>query len=145
MSGLCGTMLYKVLGQALLGVLFMSTSVFAQNVVGGTVVSVDRDQGGFVLQTHESQAEYPALLTIQSRGDKNDAMSLPTCVQTGEYVRVWGRYEGEGEGKGVFQADVVRGAGLSHYDKSGVRSRLNRGRKTQHGRPFRRSRHRHKR
>lgn len=125
---------FKTIGISALVFLFCTwpTVAGAQEVLLGTVVSVDRDKGTFVLQLEDSTEDAPLLVTIES-GTAKEAPVLPSCVETGEFVRVWGQYAGESTG--LFRANVVRGPGMSHQDRSGVRSRLTRGQGNQSGRP----------
>lgn len=116
------------------------STALAQEILLGTVISIDRDKGIFVLRLDNSKGEAPPLVTIHSGVSDNEAF-LPDCVEVGGSVRVWGQYDGESTGS--FRANVVRGPGLGQYDRSGVRSRLNRGQGShQPGRQSGRSRNR---
>ena len=117
----------------------LSTQAIAQEVLLGKVVAIDREGGSFSLEIDGTKEDELQIVIIQNSGIEEREF-FPNCIQVGESVRVWGQYDSKNIMN--FQADVVRGPGRNHYDKSGVRTRLNRGRGKSLGRSSGRSRQR---
>ena len=93
--------------------LILAPAAAGAEMVAGTTLSVDRQQGTFVMLT-DAQAELEVLTNISP---------LPRRVAPGKRVRIWGRYEASGN---RFIATDVRGPGKHHYhDPTGVRGRIN--------------------
>jgi len=84
-------------------------------MMAGTVVSVDREQGTFVLRT-EGQQEVQVHTGISQ---------LPWRMIAGKKIRIWGKY---GPDDKNFTATDIRGSGNKrHHDPTGVRARIGNG------------------
>lgn len=97
----------------------------ASEVLLGTVVAIDRDQGRITLKVidaagGEQGQTVPESLVIAAAPEK-----IPSSLSPGDTVRVWG----ESGGGSTFRADSIRkrGSGGSDSDPTGVRSRLGQG------------------
>jgi hypothetical protein len=102
----------------------------AAEVVLGTVVAVDRDQGRVTLKVIDSSGNGNSngqngakSVTVMVSADK-----IPDGLTAGDTVRVWGEYSGNGGGV-TFRASAIRkrGSANSGNDPTGVRSRLGQG------------------
>lgn len=102
-----------------------------EDFLHGEVLGIDREANRMTIRTDAEGADggvqtiaLTEKLLVDSRaGGKR----LPGCIELGRHVRVWGEAAGEGK---VFLAEEVRGCGMSDCtDPTGVRQRLNRGRK----------------
>lgn len=125
---------------------FSAIPAIAMDYLFGHVISVDQKNNRFVLQIDQvadeafhCEASIPSQQNNLSAADKDEPRLitvivseeaeiafLPGCVRDGELVRVWGKNVGGKES--AFQAVDVRGTRGWRKDKSGVRSRLGRGR-----------------
>lgn len=127
---------------------FSATFAIAMDYLLGHVISVDQQNNRFVLQIDQDvdepfhgeasiasqqynvsavEKEEPQLISVIV-SEEAEMEFLPGCVRDGELVRVWGKNVGGEESD--FQAVDVRGTRGWMKDKSGVRSRLGRGRRS---------------
>jgi hypothetical protein len=118
--------------------------LFASDYILGQVVSVDRQKGEFVLRVKQPVAlekdknssenrdddmvqeqDKSTLITVQLSDTDGRQPFLPGAVRPGEFVRIWGSFIDTERHE--FQAVDVRGTRNWSTDRSGVRSRLERG------------------
>jgi len=115
----------------LLAVSGMTGSAAAAEYILGRVVELDRARQELGVQVEEySAAGRPLALSSGQRTGVRLPESvwqvMPACLQEGETVRLWGEYDSLNQ---VFAAEEIRGTrGWQGGDRSGVRSRLGRGR-----------------
>jgi len=103
----------------------------AEDFLHGEVLTIDREASRMTIRTGAEGAEgvvqSVALTEKLLIDNRSGGKRLPGCIELGRHVRVWGEAAGEGE---VFLAEEVRGCGMGGCtDPTGVRQRLNRGRK----------------
>lgn len=96
-------------------ILILAPAIAGAEMVSGTVLSVDREQGVIILRTDSQQA-----LRVHT-----DISPLPRRMIAGKRIRIWGAYE---PGINRFTATDIRGPGKSpHHDPTGVRARIGNG------------------
>jgi len=84
-------------------------------MMAGTVLTVDREQGTFVLRTD----------TRQEVEVHTDISPLPGRMMSGKRVRIWGVYDPDSQS---FTATDIRGPGKNRqHDPTGVRARIGNG------------------
>jgi hypothetical protein len=106
--------------------IFISTAD-ASEVLLGTVVAIDRDQGRITLKLIDTSGGSEGRATSGSIVITLAPNKIPGSVSPGDTIRVWGDYASGGGAK--FRADAVRksGSGGGGTDPTGVRSRLGQG------------------
>lgn len=99
----------------------------ASEVLLGTVVAIDRDQGRITLKVIDTSGggggeAVSGSIVISATPEK-----IPSSLSPGDTVRVWGEYAAGGGA--TFRADSIRkgGSGGGGNDPTGVRSRLGQG------------------
>ena len=93
-------------------ILILTPAFAGAEMMAGTVLSVDREQGVFVLRTDSQQD-----LRVHT-----DISPLPRRMVKGKRIRIWGAYE---PGSNRFTATDIRGPGKNlHHDQTGVRARI---------------------
>jgi len=106
---------------ALLGV--WASAADASEVLLGTVVAVDRNQGRITLRVIDTSGGGGGESSPESLTIVTDPEKIPGSLSSGDTVRVWGNYAAGG--KATFRADTIQKSGAgSGADPTGVRSRL---------------------
>lgn len=101
----------------------LTTSAAAVDVLVGKVISLDRTEGVLVVAVASDDD------TLREVVVQTDPNRLPRGVKIGRIVRIYGEFSTDGFN--IFQARSVR-PGPRHGDLTGVRSRIGRGRASQH-------------
>lgn len=140
---------YPIILSSLILIVFFTTPAKGDELILGTVRSVDRDKGEVLLDLPESPWE--SLGKDAAEFGKNEPVTvrmpsadLPSSLAPGSVVRVWGNFSA-GDRR-MFQAEAIRSRppGTSHNlsppggppfkrDPTGVRGRLQKGRERMGG------------